>query len=159
MPLAFAYGSNMDKAAMAQRCPRASLLGRAILPRHRFALMPNGFATVLRDPAASVGGLLWNLTFADLAALDRYEEVGAGLYVKMLQPVLREGASPLRALVYVGVPGKMTGRAPPEYMTSIVAAASEHGFSPDYLNFLRRLGGEEAKPVPTKFRAIKNLPK
>ena len=35
MPLYFAYGSNMDVAAMAQRCPRSKLLGVARLPRHK----------------------------------------------------------------------------------------------------------------------------
>jgi len=34
MPLTFAYGSNMDAQAMAQRCPRGKMLGRARLPRH-----------------------------------------------------------------------------------------------------------------------------
>lgn len=159
MPLSFAYGSNMDVAAMALRCSRAKFLGRAVLPRHRFALLPEGYATVLRDPAASVGGVLWDLSFADVAALDRYEEVARGGYVKMHHPVLREGAAPLRALIYVGVPGKMLGRAPPDYMTSIIAAAAGHGFSPDYLNVLRRLGGEDVVDARQKFRAIKNLPK
>ncbi|RYE82539.1 MAG: gamma-glutamylcyclotransferase, partial [Hyphomicrobiales bacterium] len=36
MPLYFAYGANMDIAAMRERCPRSTPLGLARLPRHRF---------------------------------------------------------------------------------------------------------------------------
>jgi hypothetical protein len=145
MPLTFAYGSNMDSGAMARRCPGARLLGRAYLPRHRFALLPEAF------------GVLWKLSFGDLAALDRYEGVAQGAYRKIIQPVLREGASPLRALVYVGTPGKSLGRAPADYMSQIVAAARAQGLSGDYVDFLRRVAGEDVPEAPKKFRAIKNL--
>lgn len=157
MPLTFAYGSNMDASAMARRCANARLRGRAFLPRHRFALMPDGFATIVRDPAASVGGVLWELSFGDLAALDRYEGVAQGAYLKISQPVLREDAAPVRALVYVGAPGRSLGRAPGDYMKQIVEAARAHGFSGDYVDFLRRVGGEDVPETPKKFRAIKNF--
>ncbi|MCI4678679.1 gamma-glutamylcyclotransferase [Rhodoblastus acidophilus] len=157
MPLNFAYGSNMDAAAMARRCPGARALGRAFLPRHRFDLMPDGFATIVRDPAAMVAGVLWELGFGDLAALDRYEGVAQGAYLKISQPILREGASPIRALVYIGAPGKSLGRAPADYMRQIVVAARAQGLSSDYVDYLRRVGGEDVPEAPTKFRAIKNL--
>jgi hypothetical protein len=156
MPLTFAYGSNMDADAMARRCPGARLLGRASLPRHRFALLPDGFATIVRDTAATAFGVLWELGFGDLAALDRYEGVAQGAYLKITQPVLREGASPLRALVYLGAPGKSLGRAPDDYMAKIIAAARAHGLSQDYVDFLRRVGGEEVPEAQKKFRAIRN---
>ena len=50
MPLYFAYGSNMDEAAMRARCPKSRAVGLARLARHRFALMADGYATVVRDP-------------------------------------------------------------------------------------------------------------
>ncbi len=155
MPLHFAYGSNMDAAAMARRCVRARGLGRAFLPRHRFALTPDGFATIVRDPAAHVAGVLWEVGFGDLAALDRYEGVGQGAYIKISTPVLREGAAPVRALVYVGVPEKSAGRAPADYMEKIVAAARVQGLAADYVDVLRRVGGENVPEAPKKFRAIK----
>ena len=48
MPLYFAYGSNMDIAAMARRCPASRPLGIARLARHRFAILQAGYATVVR---------------------------------------------------------------------------------------------------------------
>ncbi|MEN9708785.1 MAG: hypothetical protein RIQ68_1193, partial [Pseudomonadota bacterium] len=50
MPLYFAYGSNMDVKAMAERCPRSTALGPARLARHRFFIMDSGWASVCADP-------------------------------------------------------------------------------------------------------------
>ncbi len=155
MPLYFAYGSNMDVDAMAARCPKARLLGRARLLRHRFELMADGFATLVRGPAATAQGALWELTFADIAALDRYEATAKGAYVKIFQPVLREGAGPARALVYIGRPGAVLGKAPPDYMAKIIAGARAIGLPDEYILTLRKLAGENPEPQ-TKFRAIKN---
>src|SRR5579863_7194541 len=80
MPLYFAYGANMDRAAMAARCPRSTPLGPAALMRHRLAIMREGWLTVVRDARARAHGVLWDLALADVPALDRFEGVGAGLY-------------------------------------------------------------------------------
>ena len=186
MPLTFAYGSNMDAQAMAQRCPRGKLLGRARLPRHRVALLPDGYATLVRDAAATAHGVLWDLSFGELAALDRYEGDG---YVKVSQPVLREIGAPVRALIYFGKnSGTRLGRAPDDYVEKVVAAAVTAGLPSDHVDFLRRLepfpirsnrigapgfflnafssrepisprlkrSGGEEVAPPTRFRAIKN---
>ena len=87
MPLYFAYGANMDAAAMAQRCPVSRLIGGGHLPRHRFIMMREGYASVIRDPARTVWGVLWELDSADIPALDRYEGVAGGLYTKATLPV------------------------------------------------------------------------
>ena len=50
MPLYFAYGLNMDPAGMADRCPNSRALGPARLPRHRFIVTTDGYASVIRDP-------------------------------------------------------------------------------------------------------------
>ena len=88
MPLYFAYGANMDVAAMAQRCPRSKPLGLARLMRHRLAVMREGWLTVARDPRAAVHGVLWDLALADVAALDRFEGVARRALCQGVQPVL-----------------------------------------------------------------------
>ena len=50
MPLYFAYGANMNVAAMAKRCPRSKPLGVARLMRHGFVILDSGFASVVRAP-------------------------------------------------------------------------------------------------------------
>lgn len=144
MPLHFAYGSNMDAAAMARRCPRARLLGRARLARWRFVVMPSGFVSVAPDPRAAVHGALWDVPVSDVKALDRYEQVAQGLYAKKILPVLREpfGASP--ALVYVGTAPAM-GAAWPGYLAEIVSAAQALGLPPAYVGYLSFLLSEQKK--------------
>lgn len=122
MPLYFAYGSNMDVAAMAARCPASRAVGRAVLPHHRFVIAIQGWANVVRQPGAQVWGVLWQLDSADVPALDRYEAVAAGLYRKAFCSVLVEGRR-LRALVY-RMDGLRIGHPRAGYMDGVVAAAA-----------------------------------
>ena len=66
MQLYFAFGSNMDGAAMARRCPRSRLLGPGCLAAHRFALMGRtGYATIRTDPRSQVFGLVFEIDDGD----------------------------------------------------------------------------------------------
>ncbi|MDE2363376.1 MAG: gamma-glutamylcyclotransferase [Hyphomicrobiales bacterium] len=159
MPLYFAYGSNMDAVAMQARCPKARLLGRARLARHRLALMADGYATVVRAPASVVHGVLYDLAQSDIAPLDRYEEVARGLYAKVDQPVLREAGGPVRALVYVGrAEAADEARRIPGYGETILAAARAVGLPGAYIEEIARLLSSGA-PAAARPRAIKWTPK
>ncbi len=137
MPLYFAYGSNMDLGGMRGRCPRSRLLGAARLMRHRFALMgQSGYATVSPDPAAVVHGLLFDLAAADVAALDRYEDVAHGLYRKAVLPVLPAAGGARRALSYLGNETSEGCAPPPGYMEGVVAAARAAALPPAYVGHL-----------------------
>ena len=123
MPLVFAYGANMDVAAMASRCPRSKPLGPARLMRHRLTAMREGWLNVTRDPHSRVHGILWDVALADVAARDRYEGVREGLYVKRLQAVVAD-AGAKRALVYFGAntgPGILRA----DYLEALIAAARQ----------------------------------
>ena len=151
MPMYFAYGSNMDIAAMAARCPRSRPLGQARLMRHRFVIMQAGYASVERDPRATVHGLLYDLALADVAALDRYEAVGQGLYSKIIQGVIRASGGPVQALVYIGR-GASGGRPLPGYMEGVVSAARQAGLPDGYVAELARTGGLVAEGAAPKSR-------
>jgi gamma-glutamylcyclotransferase (GGCT)/AIG2-like uncharacterized protein YtfP len=151
MPLYFAYGLNMDRHGMAQRCPGARPLGLARLPRHRFAIAADGFATVLRDPRRTVHGVLWDCRLSDISALDRFERVATGLYVKISQPVLLEH-SPRRALVYVAN-NTAQGRAAPGYLQAVLFAAREWGLDENYLYELEHGEPAPRRPGTPLFRA------
>lgn len=158
MPLYFAYGANLDVVAMAQRCPRSRALGLGRLARHRVAIMKEGYATVMTDPSSMVHGLLFDLAFADVPALDRYEEVGSGLYQKISQPILRAQGGSVRAMVYVGRGGEARGASPaPGYLDQVIAAATSVGLPAEHIAYLRSLGpGAAQAPAPaTGGRAIK----
>jgi gamma-glutamylcyclotransferase (GGCT)/AIG2-like uncharacterized protein YtfP len=154
MPLYFAYGANMDPDAMRQRAPNSRVLGRARLARHKFFIMKSGYASVRRDPHASVYGVLFDLALSDVPALDRFEEVGRGLYTKMTQPVLRDGASAVRALIYIGA-SSAEGKPTPGYLDNILTGARANGLPDDYVAFLASLGGNAGAEHGARWRAIK----
>jgi hypothetical protein len=134
MPLYFAYGSNMDRAAMTARCPQSRPLGPARLMRHRFFITRDGYASVARNPRSVVWGLLWDLALADVPALDRYESVGTGLYAKVVQPVVA-AQGPRQAVLYIGRATE-PGAAKPGYLEAVVAAAAEAGLPDAYIREL-----------------------
>jgi gamma-glutamylcyclotransferase (GGCT)/AIG2-like uncharacterized protein YtfP len=142
VPLYFAYGANLDKAAMAQRCPGSRPLGPARLMNHRFFIMSEGFASVRRAPGSAVHGLLWDLALADIPALDRFEEVGRGLYRKLVQPVVKP-AGTARALVYIGQ-SLDEGPPRPGYLEAVIAAARSVPLPDPYLRSLTALLGTRA---------------
>ncbi len=142
MPLYFAYGANMDAAAMALRCPASRLVGQARLRRHRFIVMRAGYASVVRDPARTVWGVLWDLALADVPALDRYEGVAGGLYLKTTQPVTTE-TGVRRALIYLGG-STVPGLPRPDYLEAVLAAARAAQLPDAYL---RELGGWRRGPA------------
>jgi gamma-glutamylcyclotransferase (GGCT)/AIG2-like uncharacterized protein YtfP len=134
MPLYFAYGANMDAAAMALRCPVSRLIGGAHLPGYRFIIMREGYASVIRDPRRTVWGTLWELASADVPALDRYEGVAGGLYTKAALPV-RTSDGVRRALIYLGC-STAPGRPRPGYLEAVVAAARAAQLPPVYIREL-----------------------
>lgn len=152
MPHCFAYGSNMDVAAMAARCPSSKLVGVARLARHRFFIMDNGYASVARDPSRDVHGLLWDIALADMRPLDAYESVATGLYAKIPQTVILPSGGARRALVYVGG-STAPGRPRPGYMEGVLDAARKAGLPEAYLRDLARLvpaGVRSPAPEPAE---------
>jgi hypothetical protein len=137
MPVYFAYGSNMDVEAMARRCPRSKALGVARLERHRLAVMREGWLTAARDPSSALHGVLWDLALSDIAALDRYENVSQGLYVKLTQAVVAERA-PRQAIVYFGA-NAGPGAVRPDYIAEVLAAARSWSLPAEGVEALERI--------------------
>jgi gamma-glutamylcyclotransferase (GGCT)/AIG2-like uncharacterized protein YtfP len=138
VPLYFAYGSNMDAAAMTARCPRSRLIGRGRLAGFRTIHMASGFVSGAQDRRMSVHGVLWDVAVGDVAALDRYEDVARGLYAKIHLPILREPVGSVRALTYVGARPDL-GAASPGYFEEVVAAARAQALPVAYIDYLSGL--------------------
>ena len=146
MPLYFAYGSNMDRAAMARRCPNSRPIGIARLMRHRFIISGDGYASVVRDPSRTVWGLLWDLALADVPPLDRYENLSGGLYTKAVLPVLTP-AGPRRAMTYLGRSAAY-GAPKDGYVEGVLAAAQGAGLPAGYCRELAAWRAQGARPLP-----------
>jgi gamma-glutamylcyclotransferase (GGCT)/AIG2-like uncharacterized protein YtfP len=148
MTLYFAYGANMERAAMRGRCPGATALGTAMLRGWRYVIA-DGYGSVAPAPGGRVFGVLWRLTPRDLAALNIFESLDSGLYRRATLTVEIGGAR-ARALVYVGRRrGKR--RAMPGYQERLIAAACDWKMPPRYVGELRRLapGYRGARPAET----------
>ena len=134
----FAYGANMDPVQMAGRCPGARRLGTAALADHDFGIAAGGFGTVLPAAGRSVHGVLWSLTTADEAALDRFEELDRGFYRKRDATVITPDGKQVKAMLYHAA-DPSPGRPAPGYLEGIVEVGESLGFPLEYLGHLRRL--------------------
>ena len=146
MILYFAYGANMERAAMRKRCGAAIALGPAVLRGWRYVIA-RGYGSVAPAPGVCVHGVLWRLTPRDLAALNAFENLDGGLYRRALVTV-ETGAQRVRALVYVGRE-RGRRRAMPGYQERIVAAAQDWRLPSRYIADLARLapGYRAARPA------------
>lgn len=132
----FSYGSNMASAGMEERCAAPAILGVATVPGYRFLIANRGYATMVPDPGSVVYGLLWSLTDDDLAALDQYEGVPAGDYIRTTIEVPFRGDQ-LEAQVYLAS-DPAPGRPQPGYLETIVQAAEALALPPEYIAELER---------------------
>jgi len=134
----FAYGSNMDTAQMAFRCPDAELVGAGVLHGYRFALDKEGVATVIPDKNSCVHGLVWRISERDEAHLDKYEGVSSRCYSKE-QLAISCGGTELTMLTYVSLREKGGARHSSLYLERIVAAATEFDFPSNYIEGIKAL--------------------
>jgi gamma-glutamylcyclotransferase (GGCT)/AIG2-like uncharacterized protein YtfP len=136
MTLHFAYGSNMSRALMQARCPRAEAIGTATLSGWRFVINPEGFGSIAPHPGERVYGVLWRLSARDLAAINAYESVDSGIYVRRHLSV-RCGATQAIALVYIAR-RRGEGLPRPGYIPLVVEAAREWQLPEAYIHALAR---------------------
>ncbi|MDR1706259.1 MAG: gamma-glutamylcyclotransferase [Clostridiales bacterium] len=97
-----AYGSNLNLAQMAKRCPTAKVVGASELVGKRLLFRGargGAVATVEPYEGGRVPVLVWEITPADEAALDRYEGFPF-LYRKEKVEVELDG-KPVSAMVYI----------------------------------------------------------
>lgn len=148
MFLYFAYGSNMWRRQMAERCPDHELIGTALLPDHALCFPRSspvrncGVAGIVAKPGAVVWGVVYRLNDRDLALLDRREGFDpakpfhANRYNRMTIRVLRDGEA-IECLTYLA--REEPGRHVPSvaYMQAIIEGAVDNGLPEDYIEALR----------------------
>lgn len=132
-----AYGSNLNRAEMAVRCPGAQPVGVGELRDYGLVFRAGGkgvYLTVEPRPGCGAPVALWALTPEDELALDEYE-VYPELYAKeQIQAEFRELATGRvcreRVLVYVMVPGHQEAEPGREYVERCLAGYRDFGLKP-----------------------------
>ena len=136
MTLYFAYGSNIQRAAMRGRCRGARALGPAVLEGYRFFIGVDGWGSVKPAAGHKVHGVLWRLMPRDVATLHAYELLHKGLYDVRYVPV-RLGKRLVTAMIYQ-LRRKTAGRPKPGYVEMIAAAARGWELPEPYIRSVER---------------------
>ena len=134
--LHFAYGSNMSRPLMMARCPGAHAIGTATLSGWRFVINEQGFGSLAQRAGSRVYGVVWRLTARDFAAINAYESVDSGLYLRRCMAV-RCGPRHMSALVYL-TSKQVEGRPRPGYIHLVVEAARDWKLPESYVRSLQR---------------------
>lgn len=127
--LYLAYGSNLNLEQMAQRCPTAKPLGPVVLKDYQLLFRGGhggSVANVEPHKGKSVPCLLWEITPADEAALDRYE--GFPILYRKETVKVRFGKMTVEAMVYLMQEGPPCGIPSCHYYSVILEGYNSAGF-------------------------------
>jgi gamma-glutamylcyclotransferase len=138
----FAYGSNLWRDQMYQRCPDHTLVGAGCLTGYRWIITSRGYASIVKSPQDQVLGLVYQLSEADEQELDRFEGVQQGSYYKQLVTV-QVADQPVICMTYID-PVTTEGKPPAEYVHRINRGIINASLPPEYVNrYLRSFVAEE----------------
>jgi gamma-glutamylcyclotransferase (GGCT)/AIG2-like uncharacterized protein YtfP len=129
-----AYGSNLNLEQMANRCPMAKMAGTATLENYQLLFRgghANAVATIEPKQGGGVPVMLWDITPADEAALDRYEGWPI-LYRKEKVHVTLNGKQ-VTAMVYIMNEGRPLGTPSCYYYNVILQGYQSAGFDVNVL--------------------------
>jgi gamma-glutamylcyclotransferase (GGCT)/AIG2-like uncharacterized protein YtfP len=136
-----AYGSNMDPAQMAERCPHSPQRGTGWLEGWRLTFggadlsFEGALGTVVEDGDERVFVALYDLTEADEAALDSWDGATLGYYRKLKVRVATLDGD---VLAWLYVINAYEGGLPSARYLGIMADAAEAAGAPtDYVADLR----------------------
>lgn len=125
-----AYGSNMNTLQMRYRCPRAKVLGTAMLENYRLVFRGNsrgcGVANIERRKGYKVPVVLWEITEDCEERLDIYEGF-PHLYIKKRIIVDFKGEQ-VNAMVYIMREARPFTEPNPSYFYTIYTAYKKFGF-------------------------------
>jgi len=137
-----AYGSNMDPAQMAERCPHSPRRGSGWLDGWRLAFggedigWDGAMATVSEEAGEHVFVVLYELSAADETSLDQWDGVSLGYYRKAK---VRVATADGEVLAWLYVLNAYEGGLPAARYLGIMADAAEAAGAPDdYVTSLRK---------------------
>lgn len=98
-----AYGSNLNKAQMAKRCPDAVPIGKTKIPGYHLVFR-RGVLTIEPCPGEFVPVAVWKISEEDEKALDRYEGFPR-FYRKQYFPMMLRGGDVGDVMAYIMTDG------------------------------------------------------
>jgi hypothetical protein len=147
MPLYFAYGSNLKVERLTERVGNVGVRGISQLADHRLSFDKrgkdgSGKACCVGAAGASVFGVLYSLSEAQLTELDRFERG----YSREAIQVVGDARTPINALTY-HAERRLDGLVPfTWYMRLMVEGAREHGLPAEWIARLEAIDAQEDPP-------------
>jgi len=132
MKLYFAYGSNLSREQMDDRCPGNERLGGAILRGYAWYITSRTYASIRESKLDHVEGFLYRITDANERELDKFEGVTRGLYEKHYIQMEHNGKIMKGVLVYID-PVTSEGEPQDWYITAINKGIVDAQLSPEYV--------------------------
>ena len=115
-----AYGSNLNLAQMAARCPSASIYAKGVLNNWELVYRggkTNSHATIIKKAGASVPVLVWEIQPRDEYRLDIYE--GYPHYYFKENVMVEIDGHKKKAMVYIMNERQLPGRPSSTYIDTI----------------------------------------
>ena len=122
----FAYGANLSHAHMALWCHGATPLVKAVLPDHR--LVFRLWADIAPSPGKEVRGALYEVSLADMDALDQSEDCPDLARSKTI--VVRTAQGNRDAFAYQMNPGRLFAPPAPDYLALILEGYEDWRLDP-----------------------------
>ena len=136
MKFYFAYGSNLWRNQMKDRCPDHRVIGNGVLKGYRWIISTQGYANIVKSKRDEVHGVIYEISESDERSLDRFEGVHSGSYRKEMMMVEVDGQSQ-ECLVYVD-PVNGEGNPKEEYIERINKGISDSKLSQKYIDYYIR---------------------
>lgn len=127
--LYIAYGSNLNLAQMAARCPSASIYATGVLNNWELVYRgtrTNSHATIQRKKGAFVPVLVWNIHPYDEHLLDVYE--GYPVYYSKKNIMVDINGKKRKAMVYIMNEQQLPGRPSFQYIRTIRQGYLDNSF-------------------------------
>ncbi len=120
----FAYGSNLNRKQMLERCPESKPKFIATLPNYQLVFVGwsrqwrGGVASIKPFRGGKVLGAIYEVSDRDLRRLDSYEGYPRN-YNKLNVTVFNEDGEPIQAITYIKAGQSEEAQPSPQYLSVI----------------------------------------
>lgn len=120
----FAYGSNLNRKQMAERCPGSKPRFSVVLPNYKLIFTgwsrqwKGGTASVKPFKGERVAGAVYEISENDLKKLDRYEDYPT-TYDRLKVVVWTDEGDSMEAVTYIKKEQSPETKPSPEYLAAI----------------------------------------
>ena len=130
----FAYGSNLNKKLMLDRCPDSEPKFIANLPNYKLVFVGwsrqwrGGVASIRPFRGEKVPGAVYEISDKDLKRLDNHESC-PGRYTRLNVTVFDEDGGPIKAITYIKFGQSNEAQLSKEYLVSIQLGYRDWGIT------------------------------